>query len=168
MNEKKIENLITETVRALYSKPRLTPKIEIFRPRRERIAIEVDVSPWNPGLLIGQDGSMKFALQLLIAYAFGLSTDGLIDIHVASSKRLTIERTEPADADASKIEPVSSAIADILDGEFEIEVAKTSAMVHFTLPHDIARDVKPPLSKVIRACGKAAGFNALPYVHVRK
>jgi predicted RNA-binding protein YlqC (UPF0109 family) len=161
----KIENAITKTVRALYSKPRLNPTVDIFR-RGRRLEIEVDVSPWNPGLLIGERGSMKFAIQLLIAYAFGFDTERGVNIHVSSSKKKEITRTEPSEADGAKLKPLADAIAILLDGRADIDQGSKSVMVHFFLPRDIARDVKPPLSKVIRAAGKAAGFNALPYIDV--
>lgn len=163
--DQKIEKLIGELVRALYSKPRLNPKIEIFR-RGHRLEIDVDVSPWNPGLLIGERGSMKFALELLISYALGLGGERGVHIHVESSAREGIERTEPGKVDGKKLKPISNAIAGLLDGKSEIDQGSKSVMVHFYLPQKFARDVKPPISKVIRACGKAAGFNALPYVHV--
>jgi predicted RNA-binding protein YlqC (UPF0109 family) len=163
----KIENLITKVVRGLYSKPRLKPGVTIDR-RGRRVEIEVDVSPWNPGLLIGERGSMKFALELLIGYAFDLDGERDVNIHVASTKKKEIERTVPGAADPKKVRPIAEAIAILFDGDFEVDSGSKSVMVHFTLPREIAHDVKPPLSKVIRACGKAGGFSALPYVHAKR
>ena len=162
MNEK-IETLLIEVVRALYSKPKLNPKVLIFRNGRS-LGIEVDVSPWNPGLLIGERGSMKFALELLIGYATDLNAERDIDLHVASKGDERIERTPPGKADKRRIEPIANALADLLSGTVSVEAAETSVMALFKLDDEIAFDVKPPLSKVIRACGKAGGFNALPYV----
>ncbi len=71
-----------------------------------------------------------------------------------------------------RVKELSYWVAELPDGRIggylsvKIETAETSAMAIFELPEDLARSVKPPLSKVIRAAGKAAGFNALPYVHV--
>jgi predicted RNA-binding protein YlqC (UPF0109 family) len=162
MNDK-IEKLLIEVVRALYSKPDLTPKVELFRKGRS-LGIEVDVSPWNPGLLIGERGSMKFALELLIGYATGLDAEREIDLHVSSSDREPINRTEPGPADAERIIPIANAVANLLSGSVKVEAAETSVMAIFELPPGVAYDMKPPLSKVIGACGKAGGFNALPYV----
>jgi len=164
MSDQKIENLIVKVVQALYSKQKLKPNVLIDR-RGSRAEIEVDVSPWNPGLLTGERGSIKFALQLLIAYAFDLDPEKGVNIHVASTKKKEIERTEPSKADGKKLKPVSEAPAILLDGDVELDQGEKSVMVHFDLPRRISNEVKPPLSKVIRACGKAAGFNALPYVH---
>lgn len=141
----------------------MKPKVDFFA-RGNSATIEVDVSPYNPGLLIGKRGSMKFAVQLLVGYALDLDPERGVSIEIVSTKKVEIERTPAAPAEASKIEPVAVAIADLLGGEVKVEAAETSAMAIFKLPRHFARDVKPPLSKVIRACGKASGFSALPYV----
>lgn len=161
--KEKIAKLLKEVVRTLYSKPEIDPEISFFRNGR-KLGIEVDVSPWNPGILIGERGSMKFALEILIGCALDLDAERDIDLHVASSNREPIERTPPGDADIARIEPTAIAIADLLDGTVKIEAAQTSVMAIFEFPDEIAFDVKPPLSKIIRSCGKAGGFNALPYV----
>lgn len=164
--KKKIQALITEVARALYRDPKLKPKVSIDL-RGSHVSIEIDASPYNPGLLIGERGSMKFAVQLLVGYALDVDPESSVSIGVSSSKKIEIDRTEPQPADAAKIRPVAEAIADLLGGSVKVEAAETSAMAIFVLPPALANDVKPPLSKVIRACGKASGFSALPYVRTK-
>lgn len=164
---KKIENMIREVTKTLYQSPDLKVKVNYEKKEGDpdeppAFCFDVHVSPFYAGLLIGSKGETKFAIERMIAVAAGEDADDVF-VTVYSSGNEKVTKTKARKIDESKLEKVLESIRELYNAKTTIEETSRALLITFDMPKEF-KSLGPALSKIIRDCGKASGFNAVPFI----
>ncbi len=162
---KSIENLVRAACRALLAAPDLEPKIVIeSRPGRS-IEIEIDVFPFDFGPLCGEAGTMKLALQTVIAAA-GNNEAMRITFAKSGSLKPTPVRSGPnAEAMGAFVTAAINHWRKLgFDAEGRVETSASAAIAILNLDNRLVNIQRGAFLRICRGIGKAQGFIGMAYV----
>lgn len=159
-----IRSLLTAATRTLLRRPDAEPEISINQGR-DGIDIHVDCSPFDMSVLIGKNGSMKFALQNLIAHERGLDHWN-VNLRFASSGTDTVSRCEGHPPEPRSIEELYEAMADMVpEAKVEpLEMSRTMVHGRMQMPEEMMRRIGYHLRRVFTTGAKSHGFPGTLYL----
>lgn len=162
---KTAEHLVRAIVRAMLSNPDLEPVIEIEAGVRTRV--EIDARPFDPAPLIGSGGTMKFAIQTVLAGPFHPAS---WDVVFRTSGRLNA--SPYLSGKPASVDPLKSVIDAAVNhwraygrpAVGAVELSTTAAIAIVGLDDSLANAQRGAMSRLIRGIGKANGYRATAIV----
>lgn len=161
MKHAAIKHLIVELARAMYRDPTFTPSVHIIEGQKTDIS--VDLSPHDPGMMIGSRGRMRFALETLANVIF--ETADAFRITYESSR--TREQLKPLDdqpPDMDAMKPLLAAVAELFKCRYSIERSLTMVHSRLWLDREHFDAASGHLNHIFRTVGKAKGFPCTVYL----
>lgn len=159
------KHLITAVARAILSNPDLEVRVSAIQ-QSGRTLYEIDPRPMDPAPLIGDGGSIKFALQTVLAGTMHPS-NCLIDIVNTGTMRLPRLTNQRPQSDVLK-RVVDAAVNHWRDMGFAaegiVETSESTAIAILRLDPSLANVQKGAFLKLCRAIGRANGYRAMAYV----
>jgi len=158
------EQLIAAVSRALFRDPIFEPTVQCDGGR-DGIDIHARLDPYDMAVMIGKGGSMKFAMQKLIAHQLGRD-ESEINLQFASTNKIRIERVQPGPPDIGIMKPLFTAMtAMVATRGAALEMSETIITGRIKLgTEEDTNDIGYHLHKLWRASGKANGFASSLYL----
>lgn len=162
-----IKHLTRALCRALLAVPDLEPKIDVeIKQGGLAIEIDVDVFPYDFGPICGEGGTMKFAIQSVIAAA---GHPGSIRLNFANTgtMRSPHNRNRPPSAEPLK-EVLTAALNHWRKLGFEadgkVELSDSAGIVLIDCDPRLLQYQRAPFLRICRGIGKSNGFRAMAYI----
>lgn len=161
---KSAEHLTRAIVRALLANPTLEPEISINSEgtRGQLFSVEIDTRPFDPAPIIGTQGSMKFAIQTVLAARYSPS---IWDVNFRTVGKLQSPRLRGTKPNEAVLKPVIDAavnhwLAGGCKATGSVESSQTAVVCIFAMDSALANAQRAALSRLIRGIGLANGFRA--------
>jgi hypothetical protein len=164
---KSAENLLRALTRAILGNPDLEPRIEITDRGRSAFVV-IDTRPFDPAPLIGTGGTMKLAMQAVLA-----GCD-----HPDSWKiTFSIPPNAIRSPKLSEVRPDVSAMKSVMDAAVnhwsksgsqaraKVETSDSAVIAIVEADDRLADAMRAPLSRIARAIGKANGYGGTVLVN---
>lgn len=152
------KNLLLSWIRAMLANPSFQAKIEISGDD----IVEIDTRPFSPGMLIGEKGSMKQAMQTIMA---GTHSPTTFRLQFRNEGQTQSPRLKDQRPNVAVMKPFVEACLEVwrahghvVDGR--VEASESAVIVFFDLEERLALAQSGALARLVRGIGKANGFPA--------
>jgi len=153
------ETMITELARAIYRDQTMQPRFK-WSDRQ----LTIDIGDRDPGILIGGRGSVKFAIQNLVAWQANRHPEAQ-RIHIASHGAQERVKSSPEQPpDTTKLQRWFDAVCALLGGKGTLEQSTTMVHGRIVVPSDTISRLATHLHRLFRIAGKSNGFGATLYL----
>ena len=162
---KTIEKFLTTTIRSLTRIPDLKPKIKISTSR-QNIDIDIDLGDIEIRVLIGARGSMKYAVQTLVAHYYEMDPSDVVVFYRSSCMIPITKNTVTSEPDPDQMRELIDSFLDMVPEATgsELETSKSMVIGKMAMPTDILRDLGYHMTRIFRAAASSNGFQGTLYL----
>ena len=160
-----VKRFLTTVIRTLIREPALEPKIQII-DKNGVTSIDIDIGHHEIAVLIGKSGSMKFAMQRVIAHFWDMDPDD-IRLFYSSTCQVRVEKNHAQ----SKPDPelMSNLFSAFLEMVPEakggaIETSETMVIAKMEMPEKVLLVAGYHMTRIFRAAAASNGFQATLYL----
>ncbi len=164
---KSAENLLRALSRAILANPELEPRIEI-NERNRSVYVVIETRPFDPAPLIGTGGTMKLAIQGMLAGC---------DHHDSWKITFAVPSPSMRSPKFSDVLPDVSPMKSVMDAavnhwrkmgyvaSVKVETSASAVIAIVEAEERLADAIRAPISRIARAIGKANGYGGTVLVN---